>query len=251
MIIVARYYPLNYQTFAADLKAALEDYYGSGVTVTKAEDRNITFICPAIFDKPVRITAYQPSDSFATIALSCFVYSDESLASSVTVDSGSSYATGTFYGINLVLAKKFMLIQTGYSDTRYAHSILVARATNGRSFVVSGFNNESNNSARCLFADKMQLTQIRFNMQTTGNAFTVGNRYLLKPTFFGENYELELNEDGTLAFVDGLYSCGRYVTGQPIVGDNYYLSVSGIRGSTSNGIYAPGTFYIGLDTVAM
>lgn len=248
---MARYYPLNYQTFGADFKAALEDYYGSGVTVLKTEDRNITFLCPAIFERPMKISAYQPSDSFATIAFSCTVYSDESLASSVTVESGSSYATGTFYGINMVLAKKFMLIQTGYSDTRYVHSILAARATNGRSFVVSGFNHDSSNNARCLFADKMQLTQIRFYMQSTGQVFTVGNRYLLNPTFFGENYELELNEDGTLASVDGLYSCGRYVTLQPIVGDNYYLSVSGIRGSTANGIYAPGTFYIGLDTVAM
>lgn len=248
---MARYYPLIYQTFGADLKAALEDYYGSGVTILKTEDRNITFLCPAIFERPMKISAYVPSDSFPAIGISCIVYSDETLATSVTVANTTSYGSGTSYGINLVLAKKFMLVQTGYSDTRYAYSVLAARATNGRAFVVCGNNNDSSNNARCLFADKMQLTQIRFNMQSTGQVFTVGNRYLLHPTFFAENYELELNEDGTLASVDGLYSCGRYVTGQPIVGDNYYLSVSGIRGSVANGIYAPGTFYIGLDTVAM
>ena len=248
---MARYYPLNYQTFGAEFKAALEDYYGGGVTILKTEDRNITFLCPAVFERPMKISAYQPSDSFPAIGISCIVYSDETLASSVTVANTSSYGSGTSYGINLVLAKKFMLVQTGYSDIRYVYSVLAARATNGRAFVVCGNNNDSSNNARCLFADKMQLTQIRFCMQSTGQVFTVGNRYLLNPTFFGENYELELNEDGTLASVDGLYSCGRYVTGQPIVGDNYYLSVSGIRGNTANGIYAPGTLYIGLDTVAM
>lgn len=248
---MARYYPLNYQTFGADLKTALEDYYGSGVTILKTEDSNITFLCPAIFERPMKVTAYQPSSSVAVTGIACLVYSDETLASSVTVANSISYASGTFYGISMVLAKKFMLIQTEYSDTRCVNSFLAARATNGRSFVVCGNNYENSNNARCLFADKMQLTQIRFYMQSTGQVFTVGNRYLLTPTFFGENYELELNEDGTLAYVEGLYSCGRYVSSQPIVGDNYYLSVSGIRGSVTNGIYAPGTFYIGLDTVAM
>lgn len=248
MIILARYYPVNYATFGADIQAALEDFYGSGVTIHNVAAASITFSCPKIFDKPMKIAAYQPVDSYPLIAISCIVYPDETLSSGVTVSSTSSFAGGTFYGFSMVLSKKFMLIQAGYSDSRYVHSVLAARSTSGRSFVVCGFNHDSTNNGRCLFADKMQLTQIRFDMQIASNAFTVGNKYLLKPVFFGENYELELNEDGTLATIDGLYSCGRQVLGQPIVGDNYFMSVSGIRGNNANGIYAPGTFYISLES---
>lgn len=245
---MARYYPVNYATFGADIQAALEDFYGSGVTTHKVEALSITFSCPKIFDRPMKITAYQTTETYPVIALSCIVYPDETLSSGVTVSNTSSYTSGTFYGISMVLSKKFMLIQTEHSDTRFVHSVLAARATNGRSLVVCGFNYETTNNARCLFADKMQLTQIQFDMQPTGNAFSVGNKFLLKPVFFGENYELELNEDGTLASIDGLYSCGRQVNSQPIVGDNYFMSVSGIRGNNTYGVYVPGTFYINLES---
>lgn len=245
---MARHYPLNYSTFGADMQAALEDFYGSGVTIHKVEERSITFSCPKIFDRPMKIAAYQPAESYPVVGISCVVYPDETLSSGVTVSSTSPYTQGARYGINMVLSKKFMLIQTEHSETRYVHTVLAARATNGRSFVVCGHNLDNSNNARCLFADKMQLTQIQFNMQSTGNAFYVGKKLLLKPVFFGENYELELNEDGTLASIDGLYSCGKYVVSQPIVGENYFMSVSGIRGNSAYGVYAPGTFYISLES---
>ena len=248
---MARYYPLNYSTFGADFKAALEDYYGSSVTIHAVEDRSITFSCPKICDKPVKIGTAIPSTSFQTKNLDCTVYTDDTMATGVSVMKFNDYASGTFYGYYLVLSRRFLLLQTGYSDRPGVYSILVANATNGRSLVICGTGtSDSGSNARCLYTDVMKLTQIRLDMMATGNAFMSGNQLLLKPVFFGEEYKLDLNEDGTLAYIDGLYSCGKFEAYQPHIGSNYFISACGIYGNTSLGAYAPGTFYIGLESDA-
>lgn len=247
---MARYYSLNYASFGDDFKAALEDYYGSGATIHAIEARSITFSCPKICDKPIKIGTAIPSTSFQTKNLDCTVYTDDTMASGVSVMKFNDYTNGTFYGYYLVLSSRFLLLQTGYSDRSCVYSVLVAKATNGRHLVVCGTGaSDSGSNARCLYTDVMQLTQIRLDMMATGNAFKCGNQLLLKPVFFGEEYQLDLNQDGTLAYIDGLYSCGKYEAYQPHVGSNYFISACGIYGNTSLGAYAPGTFYIGLEDV--
>ena len=245
---MARYYPLNYATFGADIQAALEDFYGNGVTIHKVEALSITFSCPNICDKPIKIAARILHNAYEAKSIDCYVYPDDTLTSGVRIIEINEYLPGTFYGYHLVLSKRFLLAQTGYSDRSGAFSLLVAKASNGRCLVLSGAaDSMTSNNARCLYTDKMTLTQIRLDMMSTGNVFVCGNQFLLKPVFFGEEYNLDVNEDGSLAYIDGLYSCGKYEAFQPQIGSNYYISVSGVRSNNGYGACAPGTFYVGLD----
>ena len=245
---MARYYPLTYEAFGPDMQAALEDYYGNGVTIHNVGALTVTFSCPQICDKPVKIATKVMSTSYEARSLICYVYTDETLASNVRIMDFTDYLPGTFYGYHLVLSPRFLLVQTAYSARTGALSILVAKASNGRCLVISGSaDSQTGSNARCLFTDKMAQTHIRLDMMSTGTPFKQGGRILMKPVLFGEEYELELNEDGTPAYIDGLYSCGSYEAQRPHIGLNYYLSVSGIRTITSLGTYAPGTFYIELD----
>lgn len=245
---MGRYYPLNYETFGANIKAALAEYYGSGVTFHSVEALSITFSCPQICDRPIKIATNVMSSSYEAKSLICYVYPDDTLESGVKVTDWYDYLPGTFYGYHLVLSKKFLLLQTGYSARTGALSILVARASNDRCLVISGAaETTSGSNSRCLYTDKMAQTHIRMDMMPTANPFVYKKQLLLRPVFFGEEYQLDMNEDGTVAYIEGLYSCGTYEGTKPQVGANYYLSVSSIRSSDSHGTYAPGTFYIALD----
>ena len=245
---MARYYPLNYETFGADIQAALEDYYGNGVTIHNVEALGVTFSCPQICDKPIQIATKVMSTSYEAKSLICYVYPDDTLDSGVRIMDFTDYLPGTFYGYHLVLSPKFLLLQSAYSARSGALSVLVAKASNGRCLVVSGSAESlTPSNARCLYTDKMEQTHIRFDMMPVGTPFVHGGKILIRPVLFGEEYNLDMNEDGTPAYIDGLYSCGSYEAQRPHVGLNYYLSISGIRTITSHGTYAPGTFYIELD----
>lgn len=227
---MANYYALSTATFATDFQAALLDYYGEdGVNIVSLSGNTIEFECPAICDKTLKFTKNDAGFS---------AYCNGTQFS-------NAYNQSTASGYHLVLADAFALIDSLSGNFR--NSALVAKLTNGRFICTGGMMNlvatnyRGNN--KCLFTDTMVLRPIRLLAPYTTNAVS-GGKMCLFPSYLSNDTEVELNEDGTFAYIPGLYlAC---TTGTPVVGGNYYLSQSGIMGTDADGYYCYSQKYVAI-----
>lgn len=232
---MAKYFSLSTATFADDFKAALESYYGDGVTIESASGTTIIFQCPAVCDKVLK---------FMKSGGGFNAYIGDT-SNSMTRFSYSSDGTVTMY--HLILADAFILIDT--VSTNHTTSALVAKLTNGR-FMVSGGLSKSNSGDnyktdnKCCFTDTMALRPIRM-LTPYPNDLKSNRKLCLFPSFMADDMEMELNADGTFAYIPGLLLAN--TAGAPIVGGNYYLSQSGLYGQNADGTYCHTQKYVELE----
>lgn len=235
---MAKYYSLVFSSFAVDFKAALEDYYGDGVSVTSASGTEIQFSCPQICDKPLRIWNYKDS-STPSIML-------QGSCNGVTFISGSPWDGGSvLQPYHLVLADNFLLLQLVDSGVNTDSSaILIAKLTNGRSLCL-GSRSHTNSQGVPYFTDDATIRPIWF-MAPSQKKLRAGKKIPIVKSYLAIGSEMELNADGTLAYIDGLYLTAEHNLGG-VVGMNYFLSHDIFRGNSSNGIYMPNAFYVELE----
>lgn len=248
---MAKYYELTLTAWFTDLATALTDYYGDAVTIHSSASAGVVFSCPQISDKYMRIRLYQPNGSYSQYTLNLYVANslntDGTLASATTVGgyTNDKYENNHKGGLHLVLADKFLLMQCGASNLTYAHTILVAQCTNGRYMFIAGASNAVNMYS--MYSDTLTAAPIRFISMSTNAVFKSSGKLVLLPSYFATNYEMELNTDGSFAYVEGLFCTSKYLTNAPIVGENYYMSFAPIRGNATHGIYVNNSLYIELE----
>lgn len=227
---MANYYALSTATFARDFHAALLDYYGvDGVTIVSLSDTSIEFECPAICDKTLKFTKTEAGFN---------AYCNGAHFS-------SAYGINIASGYNLVLSDAFALIDT--LSGQYRNSAMVAKLTSGRFVCTGGTVNTAASSYRvnnkCLFTDTMVLRPIRLLAPYSTNSVS-GGKLCLFPSYLADDTEVELNADGTFAYIPGLYlTC---TAGTPVVGGNYYLSQSGLVGTETEGYYCYTQKYVSI-----
>lgn len=230
---MAKYFSLSNATFADDFKAALEAYYGDGVTIESASGSTIIFQCPAVCDKVLKFVVTGGFNAFigdtsASMIQFTYVYNG----------SGNS--------LNLILADSFILLDSLTSD--HNTSALVAKLTNGR-YMVAGGNTTGSHATytknnKCLFTDTMTTRPIRMICPYDTGAKSNG-KLCLFPSYVADNTEVELNADGTFASIPGLWLAT--TTGAPVVGGNYYLSHSNLKGLSEEGVYCYTQKYVELE----
>lgn len=238
----ARYYSLSLDAFTSELEAALLDFYGAGVTI-ESSGSDLVFQCPAICDKTLMISRRAGHGNFR------YLYG--------TVD-GVAFSGGTadFYSgsgacapsvIHAVLADNFILIQHWDSGRVYmSSSILVAKVTSGR-FLCMGAWQGDYGWSKCLFTDDLDVDRpVKFITPRTDITAQSNQKMPCFKSAFTVGTELELNPDGSVAYIDGLYlsMLPDYVG---MVGLNYYLSKSILRGSNAQGVYMPNAFYVPIE----
>ena len=102
-------------------------------------------------------------------------------------------------------------------------------------------------SANCMYSDTLTAASIRFvGISTTAN-FKSSGKIVLFPSYFANDFEMELNADGSFAYIEGLFCTAKYVRSEPIVGGDYYISAAPIRGNATNGIYVNNSLYVELE----
>ena len=233
---MAKYFNVGSNTFADDFKAALESYQGDGVTIESASGNTVVFRCPAVCDKVLKILC---------AASGTRAYIGDS--SSSMVQFSNSY-DGATEGLHVILSESFILIDTQATGGK-RNSSLMARLSNGRYMVVVGLlDNETydgylGNNKGCFTYD-MVLRPIRMVTPYATNAKSNGKMCLF-PSYVLDNDEVELNADGTFADIPGLWLTA--TRGAPVVGSNYYLSQSGLRGLSSEGQYCYTQKYVELE----
>ena len=227
---MANYYALSTATFARDFHAALLDYYSEeGVNIVSASDTSIEFDCPAICDKTLKFTKTEAGFN---------AYCNGTHFS-------SAYSINVASGYNLVLSNAFAILDT--LSGQYRNSAMVAKLTNGRFICTGGTVNTAASSYRvnnkCLFTDTMVLRPIRLLAPYSTNSVSSGKMCLF-PSYLADDTEVELNDDGTFAYISGLYlTC---TAGTPVVGGNYYLSQSGLVGTETEGYYCYTQKYVAI-----
>ena len=247
---MAKHYELTAATWFTDLEAALKNYYGDGAVIHKSASDGVVFSCPQISDKYMRIRMYGPVDGYEQYQLHLYVAnevnSDGTLKSAVTVaaPTNSNYSHN-YKGVHVVLADKFLLMQNGSSNITYATSILVAKCSNGRCLFITGCGGTL--AMDCMYSDKLTAEPIRFVSMATHANFKSSGKLVMLPSYFANDSEMELNEDGSFAYIEGLFCTAKYVTSEPITGGNYYISLAPIRGNSANGIYANSSLYVELE----
>lgn len=231
---MAKYYSLANTTLADDFKAALEDYYGDGVTIESASGSTIIFQCPAVCDKVLKFVSTGGFNAFigdtsASMIQFTFVY------------------TGSGSSLNLILADSFILLDSLTNE--HNTSALVAKLTNGRYMVAGGNTTGSHGTytqrSKCLFTNTMTTRPIRMICPYSTGAKSNG-KLCLFPSYLADDTEVELNADGTFASVPGLWLAP--TTGTPVVGSNYYLSHSNLKGLSEEGVYCHTQKYVELET---
>ena len=236
---MAKYYTFPFSSFAVDFAAALTDYYGNGATIDSASGQTITFSCPQICDKPLTISHVRPISSIPTQHLT-------GVCDGVTFQTGSGWAGASVISkYHLILADSFLLLQLVDSgDKSMSSAILIAKITNGR-FLCMGGESGASNSGICKFTDEAENRPIWF-MVPYQKRLQSGKKIPIFKSHFAINGEMELNPDGSFAYIEGLYLTGEITTGG-IVGHNYFLSHDIIRGNSTNGIYMPNAFFVELE----
>lgn len=235
---MAKYYSLTYSTFATDLAAALTDYYGDGVTIESASGKDVKFSCPQICDKALTLKAIQPWDGAPTVVFKA-VFDD------VTLQATERYSsTSVVKAIHLVLADNFLLGQVVETKS-YSNSILLAKTTNGRFMRLCGLTQQSECTGTCRFTDQTESTPVWF-MIPYQKTLRLGKKMPVVKSQFAVNGQVEMNDDGTIAHIDGLYLTGETHSGG-FVGLNFFLSHGSIQGKTAEGVYMANAFYIELE----
>ena len=237
---MAKYYKLAFSSFAVDFAAALTDYYGAAVTIDSASGQTITFSCPQICDKSLTISNRNPISSSPTHFL-------KGVCDGVTFQDGSSWGSKADIGYHLVLADSFLLLQLVDSgDKAQSTAILIAKITNGRFLCMGGGSSTSSGSSGiCKFTDEAENRPIWF-MAPYQKRLQSGKKIPVFKSYFAINGEMELNADGSFAYIEDLHLTGEITTGG-IVGHNYFLSHDIIRGNGTNGIYMPNAFFVELE----
>lgn len=219
---MAKYFSLSYSNFGTEFEAALEEYYGDGVTIESATSTACLFACPAISDKSLKIEVFNSG-------VRAYVVADGHQRFA------NVYTNGTTVGYHLILSDAFILVDS-MSTTDYRNSVLAARLTNGRPIVTAGCISTNANylagNHHC-FTDTMEWCTIRMFTPYPQNARSNGKLCLL-PSFLSADLEMVLNADGTFASIPGLWLASS--TGSPVAGSNYYLSQSGLSGNSPDGI---------------
>lgn len=228
---MAKCYYISNATSINDVRNALLDYYGEyGVTIVSETDTALEFVCPAVCDKTLKF-ARNNAGFNAFCEGTQFSY--------------SSY--GVPDGFYLILSGAFLLLEIIGNDNS-GNSALAARLTNGRYMCAGGTDTTTSTTAayeknKCMFTDTMVIRPIRMLSPHPYNVVSKG-RLCLYPAYVADDREVVLNEDGSFASIPGLYITSKQ--GAPILGGNYFLSRSGLRGTSAEGLYRTTQLFIGL-----
>ena len=216
---MAKHYALGNDptTIRTQIAAALQDYYGDGVTIHYSSSANIIFSCSAISDKVVKVSLGSTS----------YWYYGDSYVSGTTISNqvefarmGSTQPTQA----ELVLADKFMLLLTWHGSSGYTLT-LVGEMTNG-DFCVAGFV-QSTTSTYYNVTRTYNTTQdreLKAIIWNTGFKDANGKLYKQPLMFAAINGSLELNGSNP-ATIAGVYNMsGPRNRGQATVGPDYLIT---------------------------
>lgn len=235
---MARYYSLSPSTFADDFRAALEDYYGDGVTIESASGNTIVFQCPAICDKVLK---------FATYNSGFRAYFGDSSANMKMF--ASSYAANGETTFHLVLSEAFLLLESALV-TDSATSAIVGKLTNGRYLAVGAVTSKNNtyyNVNTSWFTDDSATKTIWFTCPAA-RTLVSGRKMCLWPAHVACEDEIEQNEDGTFATIPGLWLTFTTST-QAQAGSNFYLSKGPLYAAHSGSSTCATQKYVELEVV--
>lgn len=238
---MAKHYALgnSASVIREQVAAALQDYYGAGVTIHNSASEVIIFSCSAISDKVVKVI-------FSNTSL---WYYGDSYVSGTTISNQVEFArmANVFpTQAELVLADKFMLLLTWHGSTGYALT-LVGEMTNG-DFCVAGFV-QSNTSSYYNATHTYNTTQdreLKAIIWNTGFKDANGKLYKQPLMFAAINGSLELNGSNP-ATIAGVYNVsGPRNPGQATVGPDYlitptdfYSRMYSLIGSVFRDLYTP------------
>ena len=220
---MARYYSLSPSTFADDFRAALEDYYGAGVTIESASGNTIVFTCPAICDKVLKFEKYNAG-------FRAYFGDDSSKMTQFT----HSNSGNNNIGFHLVLSEAFLLLESSVVGAT-ATSAVVGRLTNGRYLVTSGTTSDTmayNEGNKSYFTDDTVSKAICI-ISPYQNNIKHGDKMCLWPAFVACDGEIETDVDTTFASIPGLFVT--FVQSEEsTVGSNFYLSKGALYSEPSS-----------------
>lgn len=254
---MAKHYELTMEAWWTEIEAALRDYYADGVEITYVGSDGIVFrmpnFCELYMQIQIAVNGSSQASAYAKLSVSSAISADTGKLTNATVISNTTgYPSSDLTTINLVLADSFILIQSGTSVGAVgATTTLIAKCSNGRCLFVTGgaLQNDVHRYKYCMFADALTHTPIRF-LSPTSLIVKSAKKEVLVPSYFANYPEMELNSDGSFAYIPGLYLTTRTSIISPIVGANYYIGVSPITSNVTNGTYCQNSFFVELETEA-
>lgn len=248
---MARHYELTMAAWWTEIEAALRDFYVDGAEITYVGSDGIVFRVPEICELYMQIVLSIPYGTNASINLqvsSTVVADTGKLESAVVVAKQSGSPNGTDRGIHLVLADSFILFQSGSTVSYGSMNSLIAKCSNGRSLLANGVGGGGSDGQYryCMYADELTAFSLKF-LAPACVSMKSDKKEVLYTSYFGISNEMELNEDGTFAYIPGLYLSTRDVDYCPIVGENYYIGLRDFGGNAARGMHCLSPFFVELE----
>lgn len=199
---------IDNQTWLNDIAGALSDFYGGNLTVHNITAAVLIFNCPLICNKDIRIIESE-------ISVGNYV-SGTDLQNKQIVNTINGGRDGTV----IVCSNKFLVLSR-YRDGDEAHKMLsiFAKLSNDN-FVAMGYIRSTNRVGygRNLSTDESVALSV-FN-----EPFHKNNKLFIQPLIIQNQVSgVELNNDGSLAYIDGLYNISYSQYGQMPVFDDLYI----------------------------
>lgn len=212
---MAKHYALgnSYSDLRVQFDAALQDYYGAGVTIHYSSSYYVVFSCPAISDKVLRV-------EFRSNGTSWF-YGD-AYVSSYNISNQVQFVYTTSYGANqtdLVLSDDYLLAVITSATVGVQGVALIGEMTNG-DFVVAGCGTTSSINAAYNTTQARQSKLIGWN---TGFKDASGKLYKQPLLIAAINGSLELNGSSP-ATVSGIYNASGPKNPSLTVGPDYLIT---------------------------
>lgn len=213
------YYSISITTTIADIKAALQDKYGSGnVTVYYESTSYLIFACAALSNKVIKTYKLNAGVSFS--------YGD-AWSSGATITNEvvflSSGSSGTLTTVHLVLGDNlfYMCCEADYDGVA-----LIGKLSNNSCICVgfSAISGPSYSKGR----NTTNGTDLFIGTLSDGFTDSAGKLYKQYPSFITSGGAVEENADGSLAYLSGLYNISYSAGSTSIKGANYLISRSNL-----------------------
>lgn len=190
-----KYYSISTSTPKDNIKAALIDKYGAGVTINYESSTVLIFTCAALSDKVIKLES---------LGAAYYFHYGDAYSSGTTITNSVQFGgiyTGSVTAIHLVLGDDFLLFNSIVSDNSFL--VLIGTLTNGKYICYGVVGNSSyTNYVKGYLTDGTAVT-----LHSLGSAFNnAGKLYKTNAMIIGTGNSILTNIDGTFATINGLYN---------------------------------------------